>query len=718
MAREPLLNGTGVSISGHTHTVANITDFGSGVSGLFPSTLVYTTGNQSISGNKTYSGTGNFDTAFRAAYDGSAYNVILSSTQIAIGQGSIDVRLAGNAYYDSNGVFDATKEIVNKAFLTGWSGSNAINTLGTITTGSWSGTVIATSRGGTGYSSYSNGQILIGSGTSLVANTLSSGTGITIINGSGTITIGTTGLQSLLSNPVTGTGLGAANSGYLTRWTLSSGINNSIIYQNGSNIGIGTLNPTNNLEVSGTTSLNGSLIVSSTGIYIKDPIFYATSTDYQSFVYDSITYSRTTGGYTSYAGTNNWYVSWDGFVWTLYDDLDQEVIYDFLGGGGSVSGVVYFVTSNKISTGQVSCTGLINCNSLYVNGADLTYGGQPPSLNLKGYTWFGANDGSAGIGCVLNSAGTFGSSAKFFGFQGFNETVTQYNPICLASNYSAQVFLNTDGNVGINTTTPGYKLDVNGTANIATSLRINAATVSTIAGFDSSKNIVSLSTSTYPSLTELSYVKGLTSSIQTQINSKQNTLTNPVTGTGTSGYITRWNSSSGVNNSIIYDNGTNIGIGITSPSSKLHISGIITQSPVHASAGLSTDQTIIAASGDTVLQLTDKDDPNNWWNASTYRFLPTVSGYYFIAAQVNWDPGTGSGQINAQLRKNGTTFSICQNQMVIGVTLTQNLNGIVNLNGSTDYVDLTAYTSTTSVSQIVNGTNDRSWTKLEAYKIS
>jgi len=49
-------------------------------------------------------------------------------------------------------------------------------------------------------------------------------------------------------------------------------------------------------------------------------------------------------------------------------------------------------------------------------------------------------------------------------------------------------------------------------------VNISGATASTIALFDTSKNIVSASTGTYPSLTELAYVKGATSSIQTQIN--------------------------------------------------------------------------------------------------------------------------------------------------------------------------------------------------------
>jgi hypothetical protein len=50
------------------------------------------------------------------------------------------------------------------------------------------------------------------------------------------------------------------------------------------------------------------------------------------------------------------------------------------------------------------------------------------------------------------------------------------------------------------------------------SVSIADETASTIAHFDGTKRIKSLATSTYPSLTELSYVKGVTSAIQTQIN--------------------------------------------------------------------------------------------------------------------------------------------------------------------------------------------------------
>lgn len=48
----------------------------------------------------------------------------------------------------------------------------------------------------------------------------------------------------------------------------------------------------------------------------------------------------------------------------------------------------------------------------------------------------------------------------------------------------------------------------------------STATANTIAYFDGSRNISSLPTNTYPNLTELSRVKGVTSSIQTQLNGK------------------------------------------------------------------------------------------------------------------------------------------------------------------------------------------------------
>lgn len=70
-------------------------------------------------------------------------------------------------------------------------GQATITTLGTIATGTWSATTIAVNNGGTGQTSYTDGQLLIGNttGNTLAKATLTAGTSIAVTNGSGTITL-------------------------------------------------------------------------------------------------------------------------------------------------------------------------------------------------------------------------------------------------------------------------------------------------------------------------------------------------------------------------------------------------------------------------------------------------------------------------------------------------------------------------------------------------
>jgi hypothetical protein len=78
---------------------------------------------------------------------------------------------------------------------TGYVGQTSITTLGTIATGVWNGTAIPVLYGGTGQTSYTNGQLLIGNttGNTLAKSTLTAGSNVTITNGAGTITIAATG---------------------------------------------------------------------------------------------------------------------------------------------------------------------------------------------------------------------------------------------------------------------------------------------------------------------------------------------------------------------------------------------------------------------------------------------------------------------------------------------------------------------------------------------
>lgn len=134
-------------------------------------------------------------------------------------------------------------------------------------------------------------------------------------------------------------------------------------------------------------------------------------------------------------------------------------------------------------------------------------------------------------------------------------------------------------------------------------------TANQIAYWTSTSAIGALSTATYPSLTELSYVKGVTSAIQTQIDSKQATLTltttgtsgaatlvgatlnipqyqsvltNPVTGTGTANYHAKWTSGSAIGNSLIYDDGTSLGINTTTLTKNINFAGTFRYERVYA----------------------------------------------------------------------------------------------------------------------------------------
>jgi hypothetical protein len=76
----------------------------------------------------------------------------------------------------------------------------------------------------------------------------------------------------------------------------------------------------------------------------------------------------------------------------------------------------------------------------------------------------------------------------------------------------------------------------------------------------------SVDTHTFNLPTATATIRGALSSADwTMFNNKQNALTNPVTGTGTTNYVPKFTGASTIGNSLIYDNGTAVGIGTTNP---------------------------------------------------------------------------------------------------------------------------------------------------------
>ena len=110
------------------------------------------------------------------------------------------------------------------------------------------------------------------------------------------------------------------------------------------------------------------------------------------------------------------------------------------------------------------------------------------------------------IYAVVSGGGSAPSISIFQG-DGSDSRSNLPAPVVDATNYVPYVGALNDVDLGIKKIT-------------TTDIVVSGATASTIAHFDATKNIESLPLATYPSLTELSYVKGVTSAIQTQLNAR------------------------------------------------------------------------------------------------------------------------------------------------------------------------------------------------------
>jgi len=77
---------------------------------------------------------------------------------------------------------------------TTYAGGSSIATVGTVATGTWEADTIAVDQGGTGQTTYTDGQLLIGNttGSTLAKATLTGGSNVTVTNGSGSISIAAT----------------------------------------------------------------------------------------------------------------------------------------------------------------------------------------------------------------------------------------------------------------------------------------------------------------------------------------------------------------------------------------------------------------------------------------------------------------------------------------------------------------------------------------------
>jgi hypothetical protein len=109
-------------------------------------------------------------------------------------------------------------------------------------------------------------------------------------------------------------------------------------------------------------------------------------------------------------------------------------------------------------------------------------------------------------------------------------------------------------------------------------------------------------------------------------------------------------------------------------------------------AYLSADQSITEEVATKIQFNTENLDTDNCYDNSTnYRFTPNVAGKYFVYLQIRGDSGN-STKLDFQITtifKNGTNLrsSITDFRNNYGRQTTCNVNAIVDMNGTTDYLE-------------------------------
>ena len=129
-------------------------------------------------------------------------------------------------------------------------------------------------------------------------------------------------------------------------------------------------------------------------------------------------------------------------------------------------------------------------------------------------------------------------------------------------------------------------------------------------------------------------------------------------------------------------------------------------------AHLSANQTGVSDATFTKVQFDTEDWDTHGYcdNSTNYRFTPLIAGYYLFTAVVGYG-GTGASQTAVSVYKNGSYYQSGDNDYV---SYTNNASGLINMNGSSDYIEIYAYANVSSGTAHFIGASGGGYTNFTA----
>ena len=137
-------------------------------------------------------------------------------------------------------------------------------------------------------------------------------------------------------------------------------------------------------------------------------------------------------------------------------------------------------------------------------------------------------------------------------------------------------------------------------------------------------------------------------------------------------------------------------------------------------AYLGANQTAADATATKLNINTETYDTDGCFDTSTYRFTPTEAGKYFVYGNAEWySTGNTFNFGAARIYKNGSLlFSLGHNGNASGGAQEgKEPSGVVDMNGSTDYLELYVYQDTSDSSSVTMNGGDGIGNYFGAYKI-